>query len=633
MPVVVLTTLLVCAPFVSAPGVPGVGSGAAVRMDPARYMGVERIQPGMTGNGRTVLKGLELAEFKVTVVDVMRNWGPKQDVILVRCAGANLEHSGIIRGMSGSPVYLNDPDDGGKPKMIGAIAYGWTWNKDPIAGVQPIEQMLSITGFREGGKPAGQARGGDGGGLGTVHASMPGPVDPSAESRYAMLGFVSPLLRRSMDEPPAPQAEGDLQPLMTPLLVGTANRGVMDYLRRQVSGTRLVPLAAAGGGKAPGPMPKTFVPGTSLVVPFLIGDLDMAGVGTVTEVIGDRVLGFGHSMMAEGSIELPMATGWVHTPISMLTASFKLASMGELAGTLAGDEETGVWGVTGKPARMIPVHVKIAQTDHPDREYDYQAMHHRMMTPWILGSGMMMSVLANRDLPREHTLRYRLTIEYEKLGPFVVENVSSMRHLYDVRSDLTEPMSMLMDNSFGQARVTRADMSISIEPKASVAKMERAELPRDVFKPGETVEVAVRWRPYRQKAFVRRYTLELPKDVPDGTYELLVGAADVHLAATRKEKPHLFRIESMGDMMSALRLIGSVRSDRVYMHLRTKRGGVAVGRTEMPELPSFRRQILDEAKLQAVESYAEPVLAEHAADFVAGGGQTFAIKVDRRADQ
>jgi len=636
MPVVVLAAWMGCLQAGLTASASGGQAAPAVRLDRSRYMGVDQIKRGMTGIGRTVLKDAELSEFKATVVDVMRNWAPKQHVILVRCTGANLEHSGIIRGMSGSPIYLQDPLDGGKLKMIGAIAYGWRWNKDPIGGVQAIEQMLAVEGFRGKGKAAASKKtrtGRAGHGAGRIQTELPGKPNRDADSRYAMVGFTAPVLQKRSPTRHRTDRFGDLEPLMTPLMVGGGNRAAMAYLTEQLEGTRLAPVrvGAAGQGNG-GAAPDKLVPGGSLVIPYLIGDIDMAGVGTVTEVVGNRILGFGHSMTSEGPVELPMATGRVHTAIPMLSASFKLASVGKLVGTLTGDEETGVCGVVGPVARMIPVKVAV-HDPHGTHAYRYQAMHHREMTPWIIGAGLMMSVLAHRDLPEEHTIRHELSVEYEKLGRFAVANVSSMRSLWEVRSDLTEPMSMLMDNQFGRARVTGIETTVTVEAKASAMSMERVELIRSRFKPGETVEVAIRWRPYRAEPFVRRYTMQLPTDLPDGAYELQVGSGRSHLMGMRMEKPHLFRAESMADMMSAVRRIGSVRMDRVYMRLRIKRGGLAIGKTEMPELPSFRRQIFNEAKLRAVASYAEPIVVEHPVPFVVSGEQRFAITVDRRADQ
>jgi hypothetical protein len=447
-----------------------------------------------------------------------------------------------------------------------------------------------------------------------------------------MMGFNAPILKTGRRAVRPPGQDVGLEPLMTPLSVSTPNRTVMAYIREQLAGTRLIPVQAGGAGAGGGPVLDKVVPGASLVVPFLIGDLDMSAVGTVTEVVGNRILGLGHSMMAEGSIELPMATGKIHTPISSLYASFKLGSTSRLVGTLLRDEETGVYGITGRQAQMVPTKVTVTD-DNGERTYHYRSLHHRQMTPWILTSGLMQSILANRDLPQEHTLRYTVSVGYKALGTFAVDNVSSMNWLSDIRSDLAEPMSMLMDNQFGRAQVAQVNVRVSVEPKAAAAKMERVDLIRSEFKPGETVTLAVRWRPYRAEAFTKRYSMDLPDDLPDGSYELGVGSGRSHLMALRGEKPHLFRVESLGEMMAAVQRIGGVRSNRVYMRLRIKRGGVAIGKTEMPELPTFRKQIFDEARLHAVQAYAEPIVVEHRVPFVVSGERRFKIKVDRRADQ
>jgi hypothetical protein len=631
MPVAFLAALLGCLQIGLSAAVP-LTTGAA--LDRSRYMGIDQIKPGMTGIGRTVLKGAELTTFKVTVVDVLRNWGPKQDAILVRCAGAGLEHTGIIAGMSGSPVYLNDPGDGGKLKMIGAIAFGWHWNKDPVGGVQPIEQMLAVRGMSGKGTTRAAVVGDSGAGASTGGGRSDGrrPFDASAESRYALIGLTSPVPRAAWQARERDEPSGGLEPLMTPLSVGTWNPDVMAYLRQQLSGTNLWPVRGGGGIGSGISAPDRFEPGASLVIPFLVGDIDMSAVGTVTEVIGNRVLGFGHSMMAEGQIELPMATGWIHTPISLLPSSFKLGATGKLLGTLVRDEETGVWGYSDRPARMIPVSVKVHEPGQ-ERVYHYQAMQHHLMTPWIIGTGLMASLLAHQNLPEEHTLKYRLGVTYERLGRFAVNNFSSMRGLSEVRSDLVEPMSMLMDNAFGRARVGEVQIDVSVEPKASTANIERGDMARSHFKPGESIDVAIRWRPYRAQPFVRHYTMKLPDNLPDGPYQLTVGGWQTQLMGLRTDKPHLFRTESMSDILGAAERIASVRTDRLYMRLEIHRGGLAMGKTELPELPSFRRQILDEAKLRAVQSYSEPLVVEQAVPFAVNGEQRFTIQVSRRADQ
>src|SRR5438552_10449358 len=110
--------------------------------NPARHMRVSEVHPGMKGYGLSVFKGTTIEKFDVEVVSVLHNFNPKRDVILVRCGGQNLEHTGAIAGMSGSPIFLRD--DQGRMRMIGAFAYGFPLAKDPVGGVQPIEYMLEL---------------------------------------------------------------------------------------------------------------------------------------------------------------------------------------------------------------------------------------------------------------------------------------------------------------------------------------------------------------------------------------------------------------------------------------------------------------------------------------------------------
>ncbi len=110
--------------------------------NPARHMRVSEVKIGMKGYGLSVFKGTKIEKFDVEVISVLHNFNPKYDVVLIKCFGQFLEHTGSIAGMSGSPIYLHD--DTGKDRMIGAFAYGWPLTKDPVAGVQPIEYMLQL---------------------------------------------------------------------------------------------------------------------------------------------------------------------------------------------------------------------------------------------------------------------------------------------------------------------------------------------------------------------------------------------------------------------------------------------------------------------------------------------------------
>src|SRR5437667_11542793 len=112
-----------------------------------KFMTVDEIRPGMKGYGKTVFQGTKIEQFDVELLGVLKNIAPKQDMILTRLSGGPLEHTGVIAGMSGSPVFV-------ERKLIGAVAFAFPFAKDPIAGVQPIQQMLDLLDLRPGTQPS-----------------------------------------------------------------------------------------------------------------------------------------------------------------------------------------------------------------------------------------------------------------------------------------------------------------------------------------------------------------------------------------------------------------------------------------------------------------------------------------------
>src|SRR5436190_9087309 len=102
-----------------------------------KFMSVDEIRPGMKGYGKTVFQGTKIEQFDVELLGVLKNYQPKQDMILARLSGGPLARTGVIAGMSGSPVYI----DG---KLLGAVAFSFPYSTEPIAGIQPIQQMLGL---------------------------------------------------------------------------------------------------------------------------------------------------------------------------------------------------------------------------------------------------------------------------------------------------------------------------------------------------------------------------------------------------------------------------------------------------------------------------------------------------------
>jgi len=614
-PVGLLATIAVLAAWVNP----------AHGFDPRKYMAPNELRRGMKGFGRTVLKGVEITRFEVEVLGVMRNvYYARQDVILIRCSGAGLEHSGIISGMSGSPVYITD-GEGENPRMIGAVAFGWTFNKDPICGVQPITQMLGIEGVSTT-QPATTRSG-----AASVLRWREWLRVPGDECRFAAVFGPGPQPLAAAETPADPGGLG-LRPLVAPIMVSGASPQTMSFLRDRLkdSGFEPVPSGGFGGGEEFGEV--RLEPGSVLCVPLMRGDIHMDALGTCTEVIGDQVLGFGHAFFADGAVEMPMATGAVHTVIPSVLTSRKIGAAIETVGTLVRDENTGIFGRTGPTPRMIPCHVRVREPGR-ECEYRYECLQHQFFTPMLFGAAVYESLMAHQGLPLEHTLRYTIETAFEDLGTFRSSNIASQSGASAVAGDAMMPVAALLDNDFGKARVERMSVEIAVEPKAHAATIERAELARNRVKPGETLDVQVQWRPFRESLVTQSYTLKVPDDLPEGTYTLTVCSSRGHVMALQNEKPYLFRAESMKDMLDAMNFVARFRDDRVFLRLSLPTGGLSVGRDALPEMPSFRRRILADSKRTDVGQYTDALVVEYPAPFTVSGARSFTVQVDRKADQ
>jgi len=621
----------------------GWGSPLAVAVDASQYMSPDEIERGMEGFGRTVMAGTEIETFRFEVLSVMKNaFYAKQDVILVRLSGLNLEHSGLVAGMSGSPCYIRDAT--GRERMIGAVAWGWSTAKDPICGLQPIAQMLPIPEIRDPDnrpktpEPASPVSSGiavhpgPGSGLpiGELLARVwPEPIEEG--SRFSVFNDV--IAKFCRPETPDKAAVGQLRPLVTPVMVSGAGEQTMAWLRDRFEPLGLMPMVSGGPSAASRAMAGqvTLQPGSVLCVPLMGGDMNMDAVGTCTEVIGDKVLGFGHRLFGRGFVELPLATGMVHSVVPSIMQSWKMGTSLRTVGTLWGDEVSGVFGISGRRPRMAPLDV-VVNDIRGKRSYHYDVARDRLVTALLMSSGVSESIFAHHGLPQEHVVQYDVQIDFEGVGAFKTSNLTSDRGAYGVQTDLLIPVLLMTNTPFGDVKVARARVNVTIEPTTKAARIDRVQVPRTVYKPGETIIARVRWFHLRSKPTYSEasYKFTLPSDLPDGEYKLAVGSAQSHLSALRDEKPHRWRVENIAEVLSALNLSASFPEDRLYVRLTLPEGGLAIGRVEMPELPSFRRKIVADAQRGDVQPYTEAMLVQYETGFAVSGSQSFKIQVKRR---
>jgi len=623
-------------PASTAPEQPGL-------IDPARHLPLQKVRPGQIGYGLTALPGEPAAKFKVEVVSILQNFtGPKQDVILARCSGADLEHTGILAGMSGSPVYLPDPDDDGKMKLAGAIAYGWAFNKEPICGIQPIEQMLLARSLLRSGSAAASPRGSAGRLAGAPLQKITSGWRGTAAGLDPLLRFGSGRPNRASADPSGLEAsDGGLQPLMLPLGVCGGTQPLMEHLRDLFAGTHVMPVAAASAsagassqtGKAGQP---SLRPGDPVAILLLWGDLDISAAGTVTDVVGREVFAFGHSFDAGGSVRLPMAAAEVQGRVASLYRSFKITSAGEVLGTFLADQYTAMAGRLGEPPPAISVQVTVAWPE-ARRCYRYNIVEHPTMTPIMAGIALEASLLAYRNLPDRNTVRYTLDVDLGKAGRYRVQNLVSdtagFASTMTVVGDLAAPLASLATGPYGPVFPEAIRAEVAIEPKLRLARILDAELLTPKVRPGQALRLRVRFQTYEGQTSAQVYELTVPANAAVGRYRVIACSWRQHLQRLRMEQPDRFDPRSLSDVVDLLNLVGSIREDRLYLRLLPQKPtGLSISGRGLPDLPPFWQEVLtDSSGLAAKPRYVEALVKQVPLDFVLVGSAEFPLTVQKAA--
>lgn len=585
---------------------------------PGQYLFEDEIRPGMQGFGLTCLRGGKIERFDFEVIDVLQNFMPGNNAILVRCRGLGLEHSGIIAGMSGSPLYI----DG---KMIGAVSFGFPLGKDPIAGVQPIRQMLAI---QPSTTPPAE---------GTLQA-LSGPL--AAWAKRPGFAALTDNLRKHSTAPTkaAPQA-GGLAPLACPLVVSGGSDETLAFLKTALAGTPLLPVACGSAtGKPLGGAADIragqvkLEPGSSLAIPVVTGDAEMTAVGTVTEVRGDKIYAFGHAMFAEGPSELPIATGYIYTVVPSIMQSFKLGSSLQPQGMLVTDEQAGILGITGRKGRSFPIQVQVTNADGSvNRTFNYQMAPHPRLTPPLLGSLLSASLSSQRGLPRQYTIHLTGEIKFEGGAALTLNMMGTPRNFY--LGQAIVPVAMLCDNPFRNLKLQRVDVQAKIESVNRLLRVRAVNVSKVIVAPGDEITATVELEPYQQPVRTATVALRVPANTPDGDYELAVGSGDQMLMQEQQYFPYRFAPENIESLVAAVKNVLSYKSDRLYARLLLEISGAAEHGREFVDLPGSRVALYASEKRTATHPVFNTVQESTDVGGVVEGGQTLSITVDKNANK
>lgn len=558
-----------------------VPEGLESTWDPARYIHLDDIEPGMKAYCLTEYGRAGIEKFSLKVVDVVRNVNPSsgpgsRDAILVEGTDKRFLHTGPVAGCSGSPVYI----DG---RLAGALAFTWTYAKDPLYGVTPIEEMLLI-GLGTG---AGRSEGGP------RHANLAldssAPIDLHRIDQELQNRLVG-IHRRQQG----------LTYLPCPLITSGLPARASEELKAFVEPLGFMVVAGGGsgsGGDIGKDEPVRLAPGACLVVPMVSGDINLATYGTVTEVIGDKVYGFGHYLLGYGQIDLPMATGKVHTVVSNFASSFKLASVLETVGALTDDEATGIVGRIGAEAKTIPMTIRIDRfNDTQKRLYKCRLVNNRLLTPFYMRVAVTGAAFQLGDFPHEHTVEYKVAIDLKGGKSVNFENVSSGMGLNELILESYASVGLLMNNPYEIVDIESITFDIRILPKSRVSHIWSVELSDAKVKAGETVDIGVVVESVLASKKKFHCSLEVPEDLKPGKYELTICGPRDYERFLVKMAPHRFIAQNFSDLVRALNHSLQIERGKLYFLLTLPPRGMIVENAELPDLPATRMLVLQDSK-------------------------------------
>jgi len=552
-----ITALLLAAPT-AAWATP---AHAAVRLHaivpstpPPAIMPLSDIRPGMVGQALTVFQGTKPEPFKVRVVSVMRNFLPKQDVILIRAEDPRVEFSGIVAGMSGSPVYI----DG---KLVGAIAYAWSFAKEPLGGVTPIESMLA-----ERSRPRRAEK------QTYVERLRGSSATPDALARGLGLPPLGPLA--AMGEPHLLRAS-------VPLSVSGFTPRTVAELADELRPTGLVPLQA-GGGRRPGPPAAGHVePGSAIGVELVRGDMSTVATGTVTYVNGADVLAFGHPLFGIGEVYLPLVDAEIHAFLPSLSQSFKMSSPLNEVGTLVQDRPACIVGDLDARTTMIPVDVRVTGPGVEPRLFHAEVARNRRLT------GMLASlVIGNAIADAEPDVTDMVVTVTSKVGVkgyaplelrdqiFSAEGVSG--HALASSRGL-RAMGDLMFNPFEPVVLDRMDVDVRVEFRRDVAEIVAVALPSQDVHAGDTVPLRVTLRPYAGAEYLETVPVIIPRALVGQTVK-------IEVANGASVRPDLPQAESLPVYIDNLRK--SYPAMSIVVTLQTPDDGASLRGQLIPGLPA-----------------------------------------------
>lgn len=572
---------------------------------PQPTIAVDQIHAGMRGVAYTVFEGVKPESMDVEVLGVLHNVnGPKGDIILVRLHGTKVEYTGVVAGMSGSPVYL----DG---KLAGALAFRiGEFSKEPIAGVTPIARMLEINALDR--SPAEEA-------------AATKPAVSNATGRTAAPGDGSSLPASTQD------FANYLKPIETPLVFGGFSEDTVRRFAAQFASAGIVPVMGAGsvgGEKQPEPLEA----GSAVSAILVRGDMDIAATCTVTYIDPQRLLACGHPLLQFGAVDLPMNKARVLATLASPLNAFKIVNTTEQAGVFVQDRHTGIMGVFNKQAQMIPVTLTI-NGGAGSKEFHYEVLNNPRLSPVAIMATVFNALHGVNEYGEEITYRLSGGIQVKGFPEVQLKNMFSPADnaqpaAMQAALSLGERFGRIYDNPYNAPAVKSVNLNFDLVRERRWARLESARASVTEARPGDEIIVETVLAPYRGERSVRQIPVRIPPSASKGTLRILVSDGET-LDRIGRGTPAFGR---KLDLASTIAVLNKEHANnRVYVSVLEADPEARVADKVMPTLPISVMNVMDgmrgnqEMVVSGESSVDETATAP--LDYVVSGAQLLTVTV------
>jgi hypothetical protein len=467
----------------------------------AEFFPLSEVHRGLTGTAWTVFQGSKPEPIPVQILGVLRGArGPGQDMILAQLGGSKAEYTGVVEGMSGSPVYIGN-------KLLGSLSYRiGQFSKDPIAGITPIQQMLTLRDLPGG--PAQPA----------PHAATP----VSAEAA-------------SLDLPrPASGSMGmNFQSIETPLVMSGFSPDAIRLWQQRMAGTGLDQVAAGGmgsGSSLDGAISHAALsdlkPGSAISAQLVRGDVEIAATCTITYIDPKQLLACGHPVLQAGPVSLPMTTADVVVTLASPLNAFKIINTGATVGAFTEDRESGIRGMLGEQARMIPMHIAV---DGPEgkRHVNVQVVDLPSLTSQAVLVVLYDALLQSNESTAETSYHVTGSIDLSNYPPSPLDVWASAGGMMPAPMDAAlqtgQRFTELYSNDARRGAIKNIDLHVQVILRRLQVQLVSARLVSgDMVRAGDTVTIEATLRPWQQAERNVRIPIKLPARLDAGNLRILV---------------------------------------------------------------------------------------------------------------